>query len=153
MAACRPNRASDPDPAQVAPTEIVYELYGGFAGFNLVLSVRRAAGEAESEGAKLPAEEAVVEEKGRVVRAGNLGSVGWADLDRLLAAADLPRLRSQYGREGAVSDAMAEAVTVRRAGQKPVKVATVSDPQDEPPAEFRALTERLRELALTLPAR
>ena len=78
---------------------------------------------------------------------------GYTAIDRLLAAADLPRLRSQYGREGAVSDAMAEAVTVRQAGQDPVRVATVSDPQDEPPAEFRALTDRLRELALTLPGR
>jgi hypothetical protein len=153
QAACRPNRAPNPDPAKVAPTEIVYELYGGFAGFNLVLSVRRAAGAAGPEGAKLPAEEAVVEEKGRIVRAGNLAASEWADLDRLLAAADLPRLRSQYGREGAVSDAMEEAVTVRQAGREPVKVATISDPQDEPPAEFRALIERLRELALTLPGR
>ena len=153
QAACRPHRAPDPDPAKVAPTEIVYELYGGFAGFDLVLSVRRASEEAGAAGAKLPSEEAVVEEKGRIVRAGNLGSAGWADLDRLLTAADLPRLRSQYGREGAVSDAMAETVTVRRAGQEPVKVATISDPRDEPPAEFRALTERLRELALTLPGR
>jgi len=149
--ACRPNRAPDPVPAKVSPSEIVYELRGGFAGFNLVLSVRRAAEEAA--GAKPPLAEAVVEDRGRIVRAGNLSSSQSSDLERLLAAADLPRLRSQYGQEGAVSDAMEEVVTVSWAGQEPVRVAFVSDPRDEPPAELKALTERLRELALTLPAR
>src|SRR5262245_45954677 len=123
--ACRPNRNPDSTPVKVAPTTIVYELHGGFAGFDLVLSVQRAAEEAGTAGgAKLPPDEAVVEEKGRIVRAGNLGPEGWAGLEALLAAADLPRLRSQYGRPGAVSDAMEEVVTVRRAGQDSVRVAT-----------------------------
>ncbi|HWN80720.1 MAG TPA: hypothetical protein VNM87_01370 [Candidatus Udaeobacter sp.] len=149
--ACRPNRTPDSAPAKVAPEEIVYELHGGFAGFDLVLTARR--GEAGAEGAKLPADETVVEEKGRIVRGGQLGPEGWAGLEELLRAANLPRLRPQYGQEGAVSDAMTEVVTVRVPGQDPIRVATISDPRDEPPAEFRVLTERLRELALTLPAR
>src|SRR5262245_29729805 len=92
--ACPPNRTPHPAPAKVDPEEIVYELQGGFAGFDLVLSVRR--GGAGAAGAKLPADEAVVEEKGRIVRGGQLGPDGWAGLEQLLRAADLPRLRPQY---------------------------------------------------------
>jgi len=152
LLACRPSRESAPDPhppspKAVASTEvvIVYELTGGFAGFDLTLTVRQEPGTAP-EGA------AVVMEKGREVRVGSLSPGDWAGLEQLLAAADLGQIRPSYGKEGAVSDAMQEVVTVRRAGAE-VRVSAISDPGDEPPAEFRVLTVRLRELALTLPSR
>jgi hypothetical protein len=147
---CRPSR--EPAPASNlaktdAPSEIVYELKGGFAGFDLTLTVRP-----ESAAGGAATAQADVVDKGQSVRGGALAPAEWAGLEQLLAAADLERMRPSYGREGAVSDAMEEVVTVRRPGNE-VRVTVISDPGDEAPAEFRALTERLRELALTLPSR
>ncbi len=125
-------------PDTTTSDQIVYELRGGFAGFDLELRI-------ETDGT------AVVRDAGRVTRRGHLTMDEVKALNVLVHAARLPELKPEYGSAGAVVDGMSEVVTVRGdAGTFVVRIN--SDPADEPPAGLEALTRRLRELALTLPA-
>jgi hypothetical protein len=131
--------ATGTDPIEPIDTidEIVYELTGGIAGFQLKLTIDRSGA-------------AVVYDAGRVARRGRLTLPEWAEIEQLVVSAKLDQMPGQYGRAGAVADAMDEVVTVRWDGQV-LRRATVTDPANEPPEGFRALNARLRELALTLP--
>jgi hypothetical protein len=145
--ACRASREQPPAPrpgeieaetAELPADEVVYELEGGIAGFQIELRIDRGGA-------------AVVRDAGRGERRGQLGADDRADLARLVAAADLDHLAPAYGRPGAVVDGMAEVVAVRR-GDRSVRVSAVTDPANEPPAALRDLFTRLRGIALTLPA-
>lgn len=124
---------------RLAIETITYELSGGFAGFQLRVEIDRAG-------------MAVLNDRGRVAREGQLAAGEWEELIRLVEEADLAGLKASYGRSGDVADAMNEVVTMRSGGGT-VRVAVVTDPADEPPERFRALTRRLMEFAHTLPSR
>jgi hypothetical protein len=119
--------------------EVIYELSGGFAGFRLELRIRNGG-------------EASVHDAGELTRRGRLTGEEWAELVDLIEAAALSALDSEYGRtDGSVADAMSQRVSVR-SGEGTVSVGTAGGSIDEPPAGLVALSKRLMELTLTLPA-
>jgi hypothetical protein len=144
--ASAPPAPTHPAPAPSAPTtigaaidEVTYEVTGGFAGFQLELRIRKGG-------------EALVYDAGKLARRGQLNAREWVELVELIDAARLPELVGEHGRDdGSVSDSMRQVVSVRSAGET-VTVATDGGPGSELPAGFTALTRRLMELALTLPA-
>jgi hypothetical protein len=127
-------------PAGEAPIdEVIYELTGGFAGFQLELRIQNGG-------------EAMVYDAGQLARRGELTSAEWQELVGLIEAAALPQLASEYGRvDRSMADAMRQVVSVRSRGGT-VSVATAGGPDDGPPESYVALARRLMELALTLPA-
>ena len=135
--ALRPGEVES-EAAGLPADEVAYQLEGGIAGFRIELRIDRGGA-------------ATIRDAGRGDRRGQLGAADRADLARLVAAADLDHLASAYGIPGAVVDGMSEAVTVRR-GEQSVRVSAVTDPANEPPAALRDLFNRLRGIALTLPA-